>query len=68
MQFTFADFDRAIQFKTERAGVYFYRGISYGNLRQHEKALADFDHALELNPNYTDAQEAREKAYRLLEG
>lgn len=42
------------------------RGRIYKNLKQYDKALADFTRAMELNPNGLDAREYRGHTYMLI--
>ena len=37
------------------AVTYYNGGISYSELKQYERAIEDFDKAIQLNPDYTDA-------------
>jgi len=46
--------------------VYCKRGDAYSNLRKYQPALADFDRALELDPNYTAAYLRRGNVYQEL--
>ena len=43
--------------------VYFNRGTTYSKLKQHEKAIKDYNKALKLNPNLVDAYNNRGNAY-----
>ena len=42
------------------------RGLAYKNLGEYEKAIKDFDKAIELNPNYISAYNSRGVAYENL--
>ena len=53
-----------IGLNTQFAGVYVDRGISYAAKRGHlDRALADYDKAIELNPRYALAFNNRAKIY-----
>jgi tetratricopeptide (TPR) repeat protein len=39
------------------------RGQAYSDLQQYEKAFADFNHALALNPNYANVYFERGRIY-----
>lgn len=41
-------------------------GNAYYALRQYDKAIADYDQALQLDSKYANAQRWRQEAYRLL--
>lgn len=41
---------RSIELDNEDADVYQYRGEAYASLGKHDRAIADFDRALALNP------------------
>lgn len=45
--------------------VYFFRGEVYLNQKKHKEAIADFNIAIDLNPNYTDAYFKRGLVYSL---
>jgi tetratricopeptide (TPR) repeat protein len=45
------------------AQIYDYRGDAYTNLKEYQRAIADFDRALELNPSYTRAYNNRGNVY-----
>jgi len=49
-----------------RAGAYINRGAAYTGLNQHGRAIADFDRAVELNPEYAAAYNNRGVAYARL--
>ncbi|KAF5437841.1 Tetratricopeptide (TPR) repeat containing protein [Candidatus Methanophagaceae archaeon] len=48
------------------AVAYYNRGIAYNTLKQHEKAIEDFNKALELNLKYAEAYNNRGNAYAKL--
>jgi TolB-like protein len=56
--------DRAIAADRRNATAYLWRGISWLNLGFFDRAIADFDRCLELEPAYSNAQ--RHKATALL--
>jgi tetratricopeptide (TPR) repeat protein len=56
--------DRAIAADRRNATAYLWRGISWLNLGFFDRAIADFDRCLELEPAYSNAQ--RHKAMALL--
>jgi tetratricopeptide (TPR) repeat protein len=62
-----ADYARALELTDDRelkAQIHHERGIAHRELSQVDSALADYDAALELNPDYTDAYFARGQAYQ----
>ena len=56
--------DRAIAADSRNATAYLWRGIAWLDLGYFERALADFNHCLELEPNYSNA--LRHKALALM--
>jgi tetratricopeptide (TPR) repeat protein len=44
--------------------AYFNRGIAYGNKKEDDKAISDFNDAIRLNPNYALAYYNRGLVYR----
>jgi len=48
------------------AHIYRERGFAYKRLKEYGRAIADFDHAIELSPNYARAYASRGSAYRSL--
>ena len=65
------DYDGAIKLYNkalelgEYDGAYTNRGAAYNNLKQHKRAIADFNRALKFNPNVADAYNNRGNAYEL---
>ena len=53
----------AIRFDSGRAGAYNSRGVAYGNLGQHQRAIQDYDEAIRLNPRLAEARSNRAVAY-----
>src|SRR2546421_1594998 len=49
------------------AEAYGNRGETYRLLKEYQRAIADFDHALELDPNYAWAYGSRGQTYASLE-
>ncbi len=49
--------------KTERAGFYYNRGISYFNEGSYDYAIRDFTRAIKLDPIYADVYNLRGDAY-----
>ena len=45
------------------ADIYFYRGIAYYKKGEYDRVIADYDHALALNPEYAYAYNNRGTAY-----
>ena len=46
-----ADFNKALKIKPEFAAAYSNRGLAYAFLGQYEKAIEDYNRALELEPD-----------------
>jgi tetratricopeptide (TPR) repeat protein len=46
-----ADFNLAIKRQSEFAGTYASRGILYDRMGEYEKAIADYERALQLDPD-----------------
>jgi len=42
----------------------YYRGLAYLHAEDYEKAIGDFDKALSINPDYTEAQKMKKEAER----
>lgn len=53
-------FNRVVQDNPELATGYYYRGLTYLGLNKTAEAKADFQKALELEPNHPNADEIRE--------
>ena len=51
-----ADLGQAIALKATDPLGYFWRGVAFKNLGDAGRAIADFDWALQLNPDLLDAQ------------
>jgi tetratricopeptide (TPR) repeat protein len=49
--------------KPDLAEAYNYRGYAYNAKGGHERAIADYDKAIQLNPDYADAHYNRGNAY-----
>ncbi len=45
---------------------YLRRGLAYKRLEQHERAIADYNKVLDLNPNYLDAYHNRARVWDLI--
>ncbi len=45
----------------QKAEIWFYQGLSLINLSQHQEAIAAFDEALKLKPDYQAAAEAKQR-------
>ena len=50
----------------EEAKIYFNRGLKHQNQNEYEKAIADYNKAIELNPNYVYAYGNRGISYKNL--
>ncbi|MGB7531348.1 MAG: tetratricopeptide repeat protein, partial [Halobacteriota archaeon] len=48
------------------AVIYSNRGVAYHELKPHEEAIEDYNKAIELNPNFTEAYNNRGIAYHKL--
>lgn len=61
--------DRSDKLENERrqsTEAYYNRGETYGELSEHEKAISDYNIAIELNPEYKEAYSGRAEIYRLM--
>ena len=59
-------FSLAIKYDPNNYEAYFYRGCTKFNRGQYERAIADYEKALELKPNYADAEFSLGKTYFVL--
>jgi antitoxin component YwqK of YwqJK toxin-antitoxin module len=48
-------FTKAIESNDGHADIYYHRGTAYLNILEFDKAISDFDHAIELEPLYHQA-------------
>ena len=55
-----------MELKPEYAEAYINRGNSYAGLNQYERAIGDYDKAVELNPEYAEAYSNRGNSYAML--
>jgi tetratricopeptide (TPR) repeat protein len=55
--------DHAIQIAPQRADAYGYRGLAYTQLKEYNRAVADFDRAIQLAPQLAEAYEHRGLVY-----
>jgi tetratricopeptide (TPR) repeat protein len=55
--------NRALQLNHNDAYAYSWRGLSYSDKKEYDRAFADFDHALRLDPNHFDTYYFRGLAY-----
>ena len=75
-RYTISDWDRAITSFSDALGqvkdpikeldksiVYIYRGSAYVQLKDYDRAIADYNQAIKLDPNFTDAYNNRGLAY-----
>jgi tetratricopeptide (TPR) repeat protein len=49
-----------------RAAAHFNRGIAYRMLKRYRRAIADYDQAIKLNPQYAEAYYNRGVSYEIL--
>ena len=61
-----AIFDKLILEDSTQYDVYFFRGSSWFNLKEVNKALADFNKAISLNPRFANAYSTRGDIYSYL--
>ena len=47
-------FDKAIKYDNNNYEAYYYRGCAYGNNFKKDKAMRDWNKAIELKPDYAD--------------
>ncbi len=52
-----------MQLSTRYTDVYYFRGISYGEKGQYDKAISDCSTAIEINPRYAEAYLNQERIY-----
>ncbi|WP_461253385.1 tetratricopeptide repeat protein [Treponema sp. R8-4-B8] len=52
----------AVQTEPKTAEEYFKRGIVYYQQKEHDKAIADFETVLQLNPDLTKVKNALKRA------
>jgi tetratricopeptide (TPR) repeat protein len=64
LQVALADYDAALK-STEDAETLTERGLLYLELKKYNRAIADFDNALQLNPNDKAAADAKKQAQDL---
>jgi len=63
MKAAFRDCDKAIQLRQDNADAYYYRGAAKGaGEKQDKEALADFNKALEIDPDHDESLTARGSA------
>lgn len=63
MKAAFRDCDKAIQLRQDNADAYYYRGAAKGaGEKQDKEALADFNKALEVDPDHDESLTARGSA------
>ena len=53
-------FDKALEINPEALGVLNNKGLAYYELGENEKAIASYEQALEIDPNYQLAKEGKE--------
>jgi len=58
-------YDESLKLK-EYAKAYNNRGVAYAKLNEYERAIKDYDKAIELNPNYAETYYNRGNAYAKL--
>ncbi len=58
--------DKAIKYDKSNYEAYYHRGCVKVNQKRYKDAIADFEKAVELNPNYADAYFNLGKTYFLL--
>ena len=63
---THESIDEVIRLDPQEAKAYRNRGISYGRLGQHERAIQDYDEAIRLDPQDAKAYYNRGVAYQKL--
>ena len=59
-------FTKAIKYDETNYEAYYYRGCSKFNRGLYEKAIVDYEKALEIHPNYADAEFSLGNVYFLL--
>ena len=59
-------FTLAIKYDKNNYEAYYYRGCAKLNMRQYQKAIPDFEKALEIRPNYADAEFSLGNTYFIL--
>jgi tetratricopeptide (TPR) repeat protein len=61
LQVALADYDTALK-NGEDVATLTERGLLYISLKKYNRAIADFDNALQLNPNHKEASDAKKQA------
>lgn len=55
--------NEAIKLNTQFAEAFYYRGLAYANLGDHQQEIRDYEKAIELDSEYADAYGSRGMAY-----
>ena len=57
------EFEQALNINPDRADAWFHRGMTWGLMGDHRRAIADFNRALALAPQYAEAYNCRGYAH-----
>ncbi|GEM_PF-6008064 len=57
------EYEKALAIDNTRPIIFYWKGISHYQLKEHEKGVESLEHAIDLNPNYNQAYNALLQGY-----